>query len=92
MLVSRATTLLMGVATLATSIAVNDVVGALTVAYDLLTGALFVPIVGARSRREDMKAECIGRLGVGETGRRMFRDIRVISKGYHPEKRRKELR
>jgi len=26
---------------------VNDVVGALTVAYDLLTGALFVPIVGA---------------------------------------------
>jgi solute:Na+ symporter, SSS family len=46
-LVSRVTTLLVGVATLVTSIAVNDVVGALTVAYDLLTGALFVPIVGA---------------------------------------------
>lgn len=26
---------------------VNDVVGALTVAYNLLTGALFVPIIGA---------------------------------------------
>jgi SSS family solute:Na+ symporter len=46
-LVTRVTTLLVGVATLVTSIAVNDVVGALTVAYDLLTGALFVPIVGA---------------------------------------------
>ena len=46
-LVSRVTTLLVGVATLVTSIVVNDVVGALTVAYDLLTGALFVPIVGA---------------------------------------------
>jgi solute:Na+ symporter, SSS family len=29
------------------SLIVSDVVGALTVAYDLLTGALFVPIVGA---------------------------------------------
>ncbi len=28
------------------SLIVSDVVGALTVAYDLLTGALFVPIVG----------------------------------------------
>jgi solute:Na+ symporter, SSS family len=46
-LVSRVTTLLVGVATLVTSIVVSDVVGALTVAYDLLTGALFVPIVGA---------------------------------------------
>ncbi len=27
------------------SLVLNDVVGALTVAYDLLTGALFVPIV-----------------------------------------------
>jgi len=29
------------------SLIVSDIVGALTVAYDLLTGALFVPIVGA---------------------------------------------
>lgn len=44
---SRVAILLLGVATLVTSVAVGDVVGALTVAYDLLTGALFVPIVGA---------------------------------------------
>jgi solute:Na+ symporter, SSS family len=36
-----------GVVTLAISLVVSDVVGALTVAYDLLTGALFVPIIGA---------------------------------------------
>jgi solute:Na+ symporter, SSS family len=46
-LVSRVTTLLVGVVTLVISLIVSDVVGALTVAYDLLTGALFVPIVGA---------------------------------------------
>jgi hypothetical protein len=45
-----------------------------------------------QSRNEDMKAGRIGRLEVVETGRRMFRDIRDISNGYHPEKRRKELR
>jgi solute:Na+ symporter, SSS family len=46
-LVSRVTTLLVGVVVLVVSLIVSDVVGALTVAYDLLTGALFVPIVGA---------------------------------------------
>jgi SSS family solute:Na+ symporter len=46
-LVSRVTTLLVGVIVLVISLIVSDVVGALTVAYDLLTGALFVPIVGA---------------------------------------------
>jgi solute:Na+ symporter, SSS family len=45
--VNRIAMLLVGVAMLTTSVAVSDVVGALTVAYDLLTGALFVPIVGA---------------------------------------------
>jgi SSS family solute:Na+ symporter len=39
--------LLVGVVVLVISLIVSDVVGALTVAYDLLTGALFVPIVGA---------------------------------------------
>ncbi|MGH3341354.1 MAG: sodium:solute symporter [Carbonactinosporaceae bacterium] len=43
--VSRLATLLVGVATLGTAVAVSDVIAALTVAYDLLTGALFVPIV-----------------------------------------------
>jgi solute:Na+ symporter, SSS family len=44
---SRVAIVLLGLATLGISVAVSDVVGALTVAYDLLTGALFVPIVGA---------------------------------------------
>ncbi len=44
---SRIFTLLVGVVVLAISLVVKDVVGALTVAYDLLSGALFVPILGA---------------------------------------------
>ena len=46
-LANRVATVVLGLATLGISVAVSDVVGALTVAYDLLTGALFVPIVGA---------------------------------------------
>jgi solute:Na+ symporter, SSS family len=46
-LVSRVTTLLVGIVVLVISLIVSDVVGALTVAYDLLSGALFVSIVGA---------------------------------------------
>jgi solute:Na+ symporter, SSS family len=46
-LVNRVFTLLVGVVVIGISLAVKDVVGALTVAYDLLTGALFVPIIGA---------------------------------------------
>jgi SSS family solute:Na+ symporter len=42
---TRVVTLIVGAAVVAVSLALNDVVGALTVAYDLLTGALFVPIV-----------------------------------------------
>src|SRR5690606_33505086 len=38
--------LLMGVAVILTAIALNDVVQALTVAYDLLGGGLLVPILG----------------------------------------------
>ena len=44
---SRIFTLIVGTAVLVISLLVKDVVGALTVAYDLLSGALFVPIVGA---------------------------------------------
>jgi SSS family solute:Na+ symporter len=44
-LATRITTLIVGVAVVGVSLVLNDVVGALTVAYDLLTGALFVPIV-----------------------------------------------
>jgi len=58
-LVSRATTLLVGVATLATSIVVNDVVGA------LLTGALFVPIVGALFWRRATAAGALASMAAG---------------------------
>ena len=44
---SRIFTLLVGVVVLVTSLLVKDVVGGLTVAYDLLSGALLVPIIGA---------------------------------------------
>ena len=44
---SRLATLLVGVVVLVISVIVSDVVGALTVAYNLLVGALFVPILGA---------------------------------------------
>ncbi|GAA0647201.1 hypothetical protein GCM10009535_26210 [Streptomyces thermocarboxydovorans] len=43
---NRAFILLMGLAVIATSIALNDVVEALTVAYNLLVGGLLVPILG----------------------------------------------
>ncbi len=46
MRLSRVFTLLVGVVVLVLSLVVKDVVGALTVAYDLLSGALFVPIIG----------------------------------------------
>ena len=42
---TRIATVVLGVAVVGVSLVLNDVVGALTVAYDLLTGALFVPIV-----------------------------------------------
>jgi solute:Na+ symporter, SSS family len=44
-LATRVVTLIVGIAVVAVSLVLNDVVGALTVAYDLLTGALFGPIV-----------------------------------------------
>ena len=64
-LVSRVATLLVGVATLVTSILVNDVVGALTVAYDLLSGALFVPIVGALFWRRATAAGALASMAAG---------------------------
>lgn len=43
---NRAFILVMGVAVICTAIVLNDVVGALTVAYNLLVGGLLVPILG----------------------------------------------
>ena len=43
----RLFTLIVGVVVLVISVLVSDVIGALTVAYDLLVGAIFVPVIGA---------------------------------------------
>ena len=64
-LVSRVTTLLVGVVVLVISLVVSDVVGALTVAYDLLTGALFVPIVGALFWRRATAAGALASMAAG---------------------------
>ena len=47
LLANRVSTLVVGIIVIGIALVVRDVVGALTVAYDLLVGALFVPIVGA---------------------------------------------
>jgi len=47
------------------SLLVSDIVGALTVAYDLLTGALFVPIVGALFWRRATAAGALASMAAG---------------------------
>jgi solute:Na+ symporter, SSS family len=64
-LVSRVTTLLVGIVVLVISLIVSDVVGALTVAYDLLSGALFVPIVGALFWRRATAAGALASMAAG---------------------------
>ena len=64
-LVNRATTLLVGIVVLIISLIVSDVVGALTVAYDLLSGALFVPIVGALFWRRATTAGALASMAAG---------------------------
>jgi SSS family solute:Na+ symporter len=64
-LINRVTTLLVGVVTLVISLIVSDVIGALTVAYDLLTGALFVPIVGALFWRRATAAGALASMVAG---------------------------
>lgn len=44
---SRLTIIVLGVFTIGAAIIIGDVVNALTLAYNLLTGAMFVPILGA---------------------------------------------
>ena len=64
-LVNRATTLFVGIVVLVISLIVSDVVGALTVAYDLLSGALFVPIVGALFWRRATAAGALASMAAG---------------------------
>ena len=62
---SRVFTLLVGVAVLVISLLVKDVVGGLTVAYDLLSGALLVPIIGALFWRRATGAGALAAMAAG---------------------------
>src|SRR5215210_6365215 len=64
-LINRVATLLVGIVTLVISLIVSDIVGALTVAYDLLSGALFVPIVGALFWRRATAAGALASMAAG---------------------------
>ena len=64
-LVNRVSTLLVGIVVLVISLIVSDVIGALTVAYDLLSGALFVPIVGALFWRRATTAGALASMAAG---------------------------
>jgi Na+/proline symporter len=54
-----------GAIVLVISVLVSDVIGALTVAYDLLVGAIFVPVVGALFWRRATGAGALASTVVG---------------------------
>ncbi|MDR0212470.1 MAG: sodium:solute symporter [Comamonas sp.] len=62
---SRLFTLLMGVAMLALACVVNDVIAALSIAYNLLVGGLLVPIVGALVWRRSTARGAIASIVLG---------------------------
>ncbi|AIR98522.1 sodium:solute symporter [Streptomyces glaucescens] len=62
---NRAFILLMGVAVVLTAIVLNDVVEALTVAYNLLVGGLLVPILGGLLWRRGTAAGALASVAVG---------------------------
>ena len=65
--VSRLFTLVVGVIVLVVSLLVKDVVGALTVAYDLLVGAVCVPVIGAFFWPRATAAGALASIAVGST-------------------------
>ncbi|MEU8698140.1 sodium:solute symporter [Streptomyces sp. NPDC048680] len=62
---NRAFILIMGVAVIAIAIALNNVVEALTVAYNLLVGGLLVPILGGLLWRRGTAAGALAAVSVG---------------------------
>jgi len=58
-------TLGFGVLMTAVASGTNDVIAAITVAYDLLVGALFVPVIGAMLWRRGTGAGAIASIAVG---------------------------
>lgn len=62
---NRILLVVVGIVTLIISLAIADVVGALTVAYDLLVAAVFVPVVGALFWKRSTTAGAISSMLVG---------------------------
>jgi solute:Na+ symporter, SSS family len=62
---NRAFVVLMGVAVIVISVAIDDVVGALTVAYNLLVGGLLVPILGGLLWKRGTAAGALAAVGAG---------------------------
>lgn len=62
---NRVLIVIVGIATLVASLAIADVVGALTVAYDLLVAAVFVPVVGALFWKRSTTAGAVASMLVG---------------------------
>lgn len=63
--VYRLCTCLVGVVTVILALLVNDVVGALTIAYNLLVGGMLVPIIGAIVWRRASNVGAIGAMVAG---------------------------
>lgn len=57
--------ILVGAVSLALAFLVDDVVGGLTIAFDLLVGALFVPVIGALFWRRATSAGALASIAVG---------------------------
>lgn len=62
---NRVFILLMGIATVALSVALNDVVEALTLAYNLLVGGLLVPILGGLLWKRGTAGGALAAVGTG---------------------------
>lgn len=62
---NRIATLAMGVVVLAIALVVHDVVGALTLAYNLLVGGMLVPLIGAVYWRRASTTGAIGSMVLG---------------------------
>jgi SSS family solute:Na+ symporter len=63
--ISRLFTLLTGMAVLGIALVVNDVISALTLAYNLLVGGMLIPLMGAIFWKRATTAGAIASMGLG---------------------------
>jgi len=64
---SRIVTLVLGILMTAVASTTTDVIAAITVAYDLLVGALLTPVIGAMLWRRGTSAAALASIGAGAT-------------------------